>query len=143
MKQPKHSKYTTAENMFIVHGYTCTFIAEQLQLTETTLSKWRTAMKWDDQRKQELAAPGKIRSILLDEIESISSGNKPNIDTDALSKVAKTLSYFDGKIALSIIISVFKEFDNWMTENDPELAVRFIEYHRRFANYRASIDSLK
>lgn len=143
MQAPKHKLYNVAETLFVEQGMNCTAIAEQLGLTEATLSKWRNTMQWEDRRKTQLSTPSKIRTLLLDELENISSGKKSSIDADGLIKVAKTLQYFDSRVALSVVISVFKEFDNWMAEDDPQLAIRFTEKHRQFVNYRAKQDSLK
>ena len=63
------------------------------------------------------------------------------MDADALSKVAKALNYFDGRVALSVVISVFKEFDTWMAGIDPARAVEISEAHRLFVNYGAEADS--
>lgn len=144
MKQtPRHKLYNVAETLFVDQGFACKAIAEQLELTEATLSKWRNQMEWDNKREAVLSSPEKIRKILLTELQSVTEGNKSKIDTDALSKISKALQYFDGKVTLSIIISVFKEFDNWMCEIDPQMAVKFTEYHRMFANYHAQMDSLR
>ena len=67
--------------------------------------------------------------------------SQPRVDADALSKVAKALNYFDGCVALSVVISVFKEFDTWMAGIDPARAVEISEAHRLFVNYRAEADS--
>lgn len=143
MKSPKHSLYKEAESLFIEQGMTCVAIAELLNLTEATLSKWRNMMGWDEKRMAYLSAPAIIRQILMAELQSIASGNKPRIDTDALSKVSKALSYFDGKVALSIVVSVFKECDNWLMGIDPQKAAEMVEFHRLFVNYRAEIDTNK
>lgn len=143
MVRPKHKQYETAEDMFVEQGMTCNAISEMLGMTEATLSKWRNTMSWDDARKLALSRPDKIKGILLAELQSISEGNKPKIDTDALSKVSKTLSYFDDKVALSVVVAVLKEFDNYMVEIEPAMAVKFTEYHRMFIHQRASFDSLK
>lgn len=100
-------------------------------------------MDWDKRREDVLSSPDKIRTILRDELKWIAEGKAARVDTDALSKVSKTLQYFDGKIALAIVISVMKELDNWMSGVDPQMAVKFTEYHRMFISYRAEVDSLK
>lgn len=143
MSTPKHKLFTTAESLFVEQGLTCAAIAEQLGLTEGTLSKWRNTMQWDDKRKRVLSTPDAIRHLLLDELQSISEGNKPRIDTDGLSKVAKTIQYFDGRIALAVVISVLKEVDNYIAEIDPTKAVEVARYHQLFVSHRAKIDSLK
>lgn len=143
MQTPKHKLYSLAETLFTEQGMTCSAISQQLEISEQTLSKWRTSMGWDSRREEVLSSPDKIRSILREELKWVAEGGKPRIDTDALSKISKTLQYFDGKVALSVVISVFKEFDNWMVEVEPQTAIKFTEFHRRFISHRAKIDSLK
>lgn len=141
--QPKHKLYSVAESLFTEQGLNCSAISLQLGITEATLSKWRNIMDWDSKRDSIVSTPAKIRELLLEEMKSVSSGNKAKIDADALSKINKALSYLDGKVSLSVVISVFMEFDNWMAKADPKKAVDFTEYHKLFIAYRAEQDSLK
>lgn len=141
--QPKHKLYSVAESLFTEQGFNCSAISLQLGITEATLSKWRNSMDWDSKRDSIVSTPAKIRELLLEEMKSVSSGNKAKIDADALSKINKALSYLDGKVSLSVVISVFMEFDNWLAEADPKKAVDFTEYHKLFIAYRAEQDSLK
>ena len=143
VRQPKHKLYGDAESLFVEQGMTCAAIAEVLALTETTLSKWRKGMQWDDKRTAALASPSKIKEILQKEMLSVASGNKPAIDTDALSKIGKALSYFDGKVPLTVVISVIKELDEWTAGTDPHAAVKNTELHKQFIAHRAKIDSLR
>lgn len=142
-KIPKHKLYICAETLFVDQGMTCNAIAGQLDISEVTLSKWRKQMAWDTKRDQALSAPHKIREVLLEELKNISEGKKASIDTDGLSKVAKTMQYFDGKISLAIVISVLKECDYFWAEIDPEKAIDISECHKLFVNHRARQDSLK
>lgn len=141
--QPKHKLYSVAESLFVDQGLSCSEISMLLGITEATLSKWRKQMDWDAKRDRMISTPAKIRELLLEEMKSVSEGNKAKIDADALSKINKALSYLDGKVSLSVVISVFMEFDNWMAEVDPQKAVDFTEYHKLFIAYRAEQDSLK
>ena len=38
--------------------------------------------------------------------------------------------------AAAIVFSVFKEFDNWMADQDPKTAVLFTEYHKQFILFK-------
>lgn len=131
-KTPRHKLYPTAETLFIDNGMSCSDISEQLDIPEQTLSRWRKAMNWDQKRNQMATAPNVIRQKLTDEIKLISEGNEPRINADALSKAAKALQYFAGTISLPVIISVFKDFDNYMARIDPEMAVAFTRYHKQY-----------
>lgn len=98
-------------------------------------------MNWDELRAAAISAPHKIRRILMEEVQHLAAGGQARVDADALSKVAKALNYFDGRVALSVIVSIFKEFDNWLVAMDRDKAIEIAEYHRHFVNYRAEIDS--
>ena len=37
---------------------------------------------------------------------------------------------------VQVIFSVFKEFDNWMADQEPRLAIEFTDWHKRFLQYR-------
>lgn len=141
--QPKHKLYSVAESLFVEQGLTCSAISMQLGITEASLSKWRKQMDWDAKRDRIISTPAKIRELLLEEMKSVSEGNKAKIDADALSKINKALTYLDGKVSLSVVISVFMEFDNWMAEVDPKKAAEFTEFHKLFIAWRAEQDSLK
>ena len=66
----------------------------------------------------------------------IAEGNKARLDTDGLSKVAKSLQYFDGKVPLSVVISVLKEVDNFVAEINPQEVVKITEYPVRGSTVR-------
>lgn len=141
-KLPKHKGYKSAEYAFIEEGYTCKAIADMFDISEATLVKWRKLFDWDNRRTENLAAPHKIREILLKELRDIADGNKPKIDADALIKIHKVVSALDSRTALPVVLSVFKQFDNYMADNDPQMALNFIEWHKKYLLHRAQTDSL-
>ena len=144
MKRPKHKLYDAAYTLFVEQGMTCAAIAETLSIKrEATLSEWRQAMKWDEDRRRFLSSPAEIRRLLLSEMEHVAGGGKPRIDTDALSKIGKALTYFDGKLSVTVIIAVLKEFDLFMAEVNPHKAVEFLEYHKQFIHHRAKLENMK
>ena len=85
MNAPRHKLYKDAETLFVEQGMTCAAIAEQLSMTEATLSRWRRQMNWDELRAAALAAPSTIRKILTAELQHIAGGGQPRVDADALS----------------------------------------------------------
>jgi predicted transcriptional regulator len=133
-----------AERMFIEDGKTAKAIAEELEITPQTVGRWRKGKtgekSWDVRRAELLSAPHKLKEILSKELTSIAEGNKPSIDSDALSKVSKVLESVSGKVSTQIVLSVFKEFDNWMAENDTETAILFLDWHKKFILYKASLE---
>ena len=131
-------KKELAEQLFINEGYNAKTISQMVDISEPTISKWRTKYNWDKRRTEILAAPHKIKELLLQEMEKISEGKKSVIDADSLSKIAKAIASVDQKISLQVVISVFKEFDNWMADNEPAMAVSFLEFHKKFLLQRAN-----
>ncbi len=135
---PKHKLYQDAEHMFVESGYNCVAIAEILTISEITLSKWRNDQGWDRKREEVLASPYKIRELLMRELASIAEGNKAKINADSLSKIQRVfLSFEKSSTSIPVILSVFKGFDNWMADNDPQTAVLFTEWHKKYLHFIA------
>lgn len=134
------AKKVMAEKMFVEDGMTAKAIAEQLDVSEQTLSKWRKGKdgekSWDDKRAEMLASPHKIKEILLKELMLVAGGEKSMVDADALAKINKVIETLSDKINTQIVFSVFKEFDNWMADQDPKTAILFTEYHKQFILYK-------
>jgi transposase-like protein len=138
------AKKVMAERMFIEDGMTAKAIAEQLDLSEQTLSKWRKGKEgeksWDDKRAEMLASPHKIKEILLKELIVVAGGGKSLVDADALAKINKVIETLSDKISVQVVFSVFKEFDNWMAEQDPKTAILFTEWHKQFLLYKINLE---
>lgn len=134
------AKKVMAERMFVEDGMTAKAIAEMLEVSEQTLSKWRKGKEgeksWDDKRAEMLASPHKIREILIRELMVVAGGEKSLVDADALAKINKVIETLSDRISTQIVFSVFKEFDNWMADQDPKTAVLFTEYHKQFILYK-------
>lgn len=139
------AKKVMAERMFVEDGMTCKAISEQLDVSEQTLSKWRKGKEgeksWDDKRAEMLASPHKIKEILLKELILVASGGKSLVDADALAKINKVIETLSDKISVQIVFSVFKEFDNWMAEQDPKTAVEFTGWHKQFLLYKINLEA--
>ena len=134
------AKKVMAERMFVEDGMTAKAIAEQLDVSEQTLSKWRKGKEgeksWDDKRAQMLASPHKIKEILFKELMLVKRKKKSAVDADALAKINKVIETLSDSTSVQIVFSVFKEFDNWMADQDPKTAVLFTEYHKQFILFK-------
>ncbi len=131
-------KKELAERMFIDQGMAGVAIADELEVSTVTVSRWRKEGDWDNRRTQTLSAPHKIKEILLSELNKVAQGEKSKVDADALAKISKVIDALSDKVSTQVVITVFKEFDNWMADQDPELAVKFLEFHKSFILYKAS-----
>ncbi|MDR0829651.1 MAG: DUF1804 family protein [Prevotellaceae bacterium] len=134
-----------AEDMYIRNGMTGREIAEICGVTEQTISRWKRGKEgeknWDERKNELQLTPVKVKEILLEEAMKVASGEKSGIDADKLSKIVAAIDRLDKKINVRLIMDVFREFDNYVVEIDPKIAVEFTKYHKLFLQYRISIES--
>lgn len=133
-----------AERMFVEEGMTAKSIATALDIAEQTVGRWRKGIQgdisWDDKRTQFLSAPGNIKKVLMAELTHLSKGGDATIDVKAIADVTKVISTLSEKANVQIVFTVFKEFDNWMAEQDPEMAIQFLEFHKMFLLHKAQTE---
>ena len=130
------AKKIMAERMYVEDGMTAKAISEQLDVSEQTLSKWKKDGRWDDKRAEMLASPHKIREILIRELKVVAEGGYSIIDAEKKTKINKVIEGLSSSTSVQIVFSVFKEFDNWMADQEPKTAVLFTEYHKQFILYK-------
>lgn len=134
-----------AEDMYIRLGLTGREIAENLGVTEQTVSRWKKGREgeksWDDRRTESCLTPLKIKELLLKEAEKLARGEESTVKADQLSKIMSAIDQLDKKINVRTVMDVFREFDNWMAEQEPATAVQFTRFHKLFLQYRISLES--
>lgn len=130
------AKKELAEKLFIEDGLTAKEISSMIGISEQTLSRWRKEGNWENKRNEFLAAPHKIKEVLMKELKSIATGEGSTIDADALAKVSKVIESLSSRTSVQVIFSVLKEFDNWMSDQEPKMAISFLEWHKRFLQHR-------
>lgn len=138
-------KREIAEDMYIRLGMTGREIADSLSVTEQTVSRWKKGRdgekSWDDRKTESQLTPLKIKELLLKEAEKIAKGEESTIQADKLSKIMSAIDQLDKKINVRTVMDVFKEFDLWMSEQDPATAILFTKFHKLFLQYRISIEA--
>lgn len=128
-----------AERMFM-DGMKGAAIASELEVSKVTISKWRKEDKWDERKAELQASPHKIKELLLKELQKLSNGEVSTINADAIAKISKVIESVNDRVSVQVVLTVFKEFDNWMSDQDPELAIQFTEYHKHFLLHKASME---
>lgn len=138
-------KREIAEDMYIRLGLTGREIAENLGVTEQTVSRWKKGREgeksWDDRKTESQLTPLKIKELLLKEAEKLAKGEESNVKADQLSKIMSAIDQLDKKINVRTVMDVFREFDNWMAEQEPTMAIQFTKFHKLFLQYRISLES--
>jgi uncharacterized protein YjcR len=138
-------KREIAEDMYIRLGMTGREIAENLGVTEQTVSRWKKGRDgekdWDARKNEAQLTPLKIKELLLEEAHKIAKGEESNIKADQLSKIMAAIDQLDKKINVRTVMDVFREFDNWMAEQEPKTAILFTRFHKLFLQYRISLEA--
>lgn len=131
-----------AQRMFVEEGMTAKNIANTIGVTEQTVGKWRKGVgtnpvSWDTLRQQHLSAPHNIKKALNRELSDLVEGKEASLDMSAINAAIKALQSMSDETSTQTVYSVFKEFDNWMGEQDPNMAIQFLEWHRLFLLHKA------
>ncbi|SHK69639.1 hypothetical protein [Epilithonimonas mollis] len=130
-----------AERMFVEEGMTAKSIAVATDVTEQTIGRWRKGIQgdisWDDKRSQFLSGPNNIKKVLMTELSGLADGKQASIDVKAISAVTKAIELLSDKVSAHIVMAVFKEFDSWMASQDPDQAIKMLEWHKMFLLYKA------
>lgn len=138
-------KREIAEDMYIRLGMNGREIAEQLNVTEQTVSRWKKGRdgekSWDDRKTEASLTPVKIKELLLQEAYKVAKGEASTINSDQISKLMAAIDRLDKKINVRTVMDVFREFDNWMAEQEPATAILFTRFHKLFLQYRISMES--
>lgn len=135
-------KRNLAERFYVADGWQQKDIAEYFDTTAKTVSKWAKDGDWKGKREQYLSAPHNLKATILEltndllHCNSTEEMKKLQQKADSLAKISSALQKLDKRINVQVVISVFKEFDNWLAKEDPALAVKFLEAHKDFINYR-------
>lgn len=128
-----------AEDYYIRLGKKGRDIADMLGVTEQTIIAWKKGRDgertWDERKRDMELTPLKIRELILQEAHKTLSGQKSELDADRLAKLMAAYDRLSKKTNPRTVMDVFMMFDNWMTDEEPDLVVKFTEYHRRFLFY--------
>lgn len=126
-----------AEKLFVEEGMTAKSIANAVDVSEQTIGRWRKRYKWDDSRTKFLSTPHNIKKLLSNELSNLVEGKESELDFKAINEAIKAVQSMSEETSVEVIYTVFKEFDNWMAKQDPEMAIAFLEYHKEFLLHKA------
>ena len=133
-------KKEIAEDLYIRAGLTAKEIASQIDVSEVTLCKWKKDGDWENRKHEVSLSPLKIKELLLAEAHKIANGDVSTIDSDKLSKIMASIDRLDKRVSVRVLMDVFREFDNFMAEINPKMAIEFTVYHKKFLQHRIQIE---
>ena len=140
-KLTNEKKRQLAERFYIHDGKSQKWIAEYIEVTEATISRWKAGRNgerdWDTRRAEQISAPHKIKELTLKSMLEVAEGQPPSIDADALVKLASTVQKIDKQIGIQVIITVVMDLDKYIAQEAPHLALQYAKLHQQFIHKKA------
>ncbi|MEL3904453.1 MAG: hypothetical protein P1P63_05010 [Treponemataceae bacterium] len=130
-----------AEWLYVEKGLKPEAIASELDRNIKTIYSWRDDGGWDEKKNLFDLGPTELKRILMEAAIRIAKGEKrldengqeiKEIDADAISKIMKAYDYMSGKLSPEVVRDVLIECDNFISEIEPEDAVKITQYHKMF-----------
>ena len=142
-KAQTERKKTLARSLYLA-GNEISDIAQQVQVTRQTVSKWAADGRWKEARAaKNISRPELVNKLLL-AIDNLiaqvnQSGDPEAIGTlaDKLSKLSATIEKLDKKANVIDAIEVFMAFNRWLQYNaefDPEITPELVKAINKYQN---------
>lgn len=131
-------KRSYAERLFIEDGWTAKAIATTVGVSENTVGSWIKKYNWKERRDELLAAPHRVKKKILEEIQNVLDGGQATFNADTLSKLSRAFERLDQQVSTHIVISVIKEYDNWLAGQDINQVSlsEQLNLHKQYIQYR-------
>jgi len=116
-------------------------IAEKVKVSENTVSRWVNEGGWKQLKAAHKLTPQNFKKRLYEIVTEIIEGErKPDTnEADALLKYAKAIETLEQKDNAEIYIQVFKSFEAWLNNLDPELTKMLNSYHQDFVQEKINV----
>ena len=138
-------KKSLAERLYVFTDADQKDIAEQVGTTQQTITRWKAQGGWEERKAAETLTKSSIiknyYALILDWQEVIKKeARMPTAsEVDAQHKIASAIEKLNNnKIVLPQIITVFKEYDKWLVQTNPELAKQNTEFQKKFIHMKAA-----
>lgn len=134
-------KRQKAEEWYIEHfEATQKEIATLFNVTEKTIGNWKEKYGWEKKRLDYHSSPVRIKELLQQELMRIAQGEPAKLNADSVSKLMSALDKLDKKADPIVVQKILKDLDNFISESDPEFAIRCTEFHRQFLIHRINLE---
>lgn len=133
-----------AERMYVEEGHTAKAISSAINISEQTISRWKKGIgneiSWDEKRRKQLTAPHNIKRLINEELARLTQGSEPTLDMKAIKDAIAAMQGISDDISAQVVYSVFREFDIWMSLQEPTKAIEIAEWHKQFLLHKAQQD---
>ena len=141
MSKDTDNKKQIARTLFL-SGMQQSEIAEKVQVSRVTISKWAKQGAWQETRAAKtITRPELVNKLLLTIdrlIEQVNQNNNPQEIAsfgDKLAKLSSTIERLDKKTNVVDAIEVFMAFSNWMefrAREDKEITLELLKTINRY-----------
>ena len=129
----REEKKAIALDLFLDTDKTQKEIAEIVNVTEKTVTKWKVEGDWDLLKSASTITARNIIDNIYQKMHELSLSDK--LEADKLIKLASTIEKLSNKkVTVSQIINVFKDFTTWAFGEDPELAKQINLLQKKYVN---------
>jgi uncharacterized protein YjcR len=127
-QNPKHDK---AKALYLTGQYDQKEIAELVGVSANTVTAWKNAEKWEDQKTSLLTTRGNELKRLYKILESINDYTMKDVedgkrvnnkDGDAVIKYTAAIKNLEIETSIAEKVEVLMDFINMVKNDDPELA---------------------
>lgn len=141
-KKNQNSARQKAEDFFVENiDVTQKEIAQMFSVSQVTVSTWAKKYNWDDKRTDYHSSPVRIKQLLQQELLSIAQGNPKKLDADAISKLNVAIDRLDAKANPIVVHRILKDLDNFVSQQEPELATKMTQFHKLFLQHRINTEA--
>ncbi|MGE0931673.1 hypothetical protein [Peijinzhouia sedimentorum] len=116
-------------------------IAELFSITEKTVSAWSNSEDWNNKRLEYHSSPVKIKEYIQKELLNVVQGKPATLNADGISKLMSALDRVEKKADPIVVSKILKDLDNFISEDDPEFAIRCTHYHKQFLIHRINLEA--
>lgn len=133
MGQSKDSVRLKAEQHYIENmEVTQKDLADLFGVRQATVGDWIKKYDWEQKRLNYHSSPTIIRQSLQGEAIRLINGEEPTFSADAMAKIVSAIDKVNKKADPKTVYEILKELDMFISERDPELAVKSTPYHKEF-----------
>jgi len=145
MNRAAERKKEFAKTLFLRTSKSQKEIAETVNISEKTLSKWKTSENWDRLKSSIIITKDEqLRRIyqqiaeLNQVVEKRPEGERyaDSGEADTLSKLAATARNLESNLSVADIIDVFMDFTDWLREVDITAAKKVTEWEDAYIKHR-------
>lgn len=109
-------KKSQGKDLFI-KGFTLTSISEITGISLKTLTQWRDRHDWEKEKELNNIRPSEIKKLILQYVQDIKDGKKPQHKADDLAKIAAAFDRLDDSKKKAVhTMESFDAFCSYMLE---------------------------